>query len=83
VKSLEGQSPSERDAQFRYINAQVKGFLRRRAPVLSVGYQEKGRVGAFKNSGTTWRPKGEPLEVNVYDYPHLGLARPSPMGPMT
>jgi hypothetical protein len=80
VKTLEGESPIERDAQFRYINGQVKRFLRRQAPVLSVDTKKKERVGAFKNSGKTWRPRGEPVEVNIYDYPSLGLGMAIPYG---
>jgi len=72
VKSLEGHSTPERDAQFRYINRQVKAHLRRGEPVLSIDTKKKERVGNFKNTGKTWRPKGEPIPVNVYDYPHLG-----------
>ncbi|MGH8592943.1 MAG: ISAzo13 family transposase [Gammaproteobacteria bacterium] len=80
VKTLEGESPVERDAQFRYINGQVKRFLRRHAPVLSVDTKKKERVGAFKNSGRTWRPRGDPVEVNIYDYPSLGLGTAIPYG---
>lgn len=80
VKTLEGESPIERDAQFRYINGQVKRFLRRHAPVLSVDTKKKERVGAFKNSGKTWRPRGDPVEVNIYDYPSLGLGTAIPYG---
>ena len=49
-------------------------------PVLSIDAKKKERVGKFKNSGQTWRPKGEPLEVNVYDYPHLGEGPAIPYG---
>jgi hypothetical protein len=63
VKTLEGESPIERDAQFRYINGQVKCFLRRQAPVLSVDTKKKERVGAFKNSGKTWRPRGPSVPI--------------------
>ncbi|MGH8525341.1 MAG: ISAzo13 family transposase [Gammaproteobacteria bacterium] len=80
MKTLEGESPVERDAQFRYINGQVKRFLRRHAPVLSVDTKKKERVGAFKNSGRTWRPRGDPVEVNIYDYPSLGLGTAIPYG---
>lgn len=80
VKTLERESPVERDAQFRYINGQVKRFLRRHAPVLSVDTKKKERVGAFKNSGKTWRLRGDPVEVNIYDYPSLGLGTAIPYG---
>ncbi len=80
VKTLEGSSPAERDVQFRYINAQVRKFLRRGEPVLSVDTKKKERVGAFKNPGKTWRPKGQPQAVNIYDYPSLGLGTAIPYG---
>lgn len=80
VKTLEGASPTERDAQFRYLNAQVRKFLRRSEPVLSVDTKKKERVGAFKNPGKTWRPKGQPQAVNIYDYPHLGIGTAIPYG---
>lgn len=79
-KNLEGQSSAERDAQFRYINQQVKSHLRRGEPVLSIDTKKKERVGNFKNSGKTWCPKGQPKEVLVYDYPHLGKGPAIPYG---
>src|SRR3989338_7014731 len=68
-KSVEGGSPPERDAQFRYINGQAAGFLRRRQPVISVDAKKKELVGYFKNAGRAWRRKGCPREVNVHDFP--------------
>jgi hypothetical protein len=79
-KTLEGRSPEGRDAQFRYINAQVKQFLRRHEPVLSVDTKKKERVGNFKNAGVSWRRKGQPRQVNVYDYPYWGLGTAIPYG---
>jgi hypothetical protein len=81
AKNKEEEAPGEgRDTQFRYINAQVKKWLARGSPVVSVDTKKKERVGNFKNSGKTWRPKGQPMEVNVYDYPHLGLGTAIPYG---
>jgi len=80
VKTLEGSSPPERDAQFRYLNAQVRRFLARGEPVLSVDTKKKERIGAFKNPGRTWRPQGTPQAVNMYDYPSLGLGTAIPYG---
>jgi hypothetical protein len=80
AKTLEGQTPEERDAQFRYINAQVKQFLKRGEPVLSVDAKKHERVGNFKNAGVSWRPKGQPEEVNVYDYIYLGEGPAIPYG---
>jgi len=80
VKTQEEGSGPGRDEQFRYLNRQVKKYLARSEPVLSIDAKKKERVGNFKNSGQTWRPKGEPLEVNIYDYPHLGEGPAIPYG---
>ena len=80
VKTKEGSAPPGRDEQFRYINAQVKRFLKRGEPILSIDAKKKERVGAFKNAGRTWRPKGQPYHVNVYDYPSLSVGSAIPYG---
>ena len=81
VKTREDTASAEgRDAQFRYINQVVKRFLAKRDPVLSVDTKKKERVGNFKNAGQTWRPKGTPHAVNVYDYPELGIGPAIPYG---
>ena len=80
VKNLEEGSGAGRDEQFRYLNRQVKQYLVRGEPVLSVDTKKKERVGNFKNSGQTWRPQGQPLEVNTYDYPYLGEGPAIPYG---
>lgn len=71
-KSIEGVSPPERDAQFRYINKQVRRFLARGEPVLSIDTKKKEQVGNFKNKGQTYRRKGNPQKVLVHDFPSLG-----------
>jgi hypothetical protein len=73
VKSKEGSAPPERDQQFRYINRLAQEYVARNEPVISVDAKKRERIGAFKNAGRNWRPKGEPLKVNVYDFPHLGV----------
>ena len=73
VKTKDETSVPGRDQPFRYMNEQVKKFLGRGEPVVSVDTKKKERVGNFKNSGKTWRRKGQPVEVNVYDYPQLGV----------
>jgi len=80
AKNKEGRSPPERDAQFRYINAQVEKFQAEGNPVLSVDTKKKERIGNFKNAGKTYRPKGEPYEVNMYDFPTLGEGVAIPYG---
>ncbi|EQD51147.1 rhodopirellula transposase, partial [mine drainage metagenome] len=42
--------------------------------------KKKEKVGAFKNAGTTYRPKGKPVEVNVYDFPDLAVGKAIPYG---
>jgi len=80
VKVKEGPSAAGRDEQFRCINVQVKKFLARGKPVLSVDTKKKEQVGEFKNPGATWRPKGTPLAVNTSDYPDLGRGPAIPYG---
>ena len=77
-KTLEGKSNPDRDAQFEFINTSVKRFQQRGQPVISVDTKKKELVGAFKNVGREWQPKGEPEEVKVHDFldPALGKAIP-------
>ena len=37
-------------------------------------------MGEFKNAGQEWRPKGQPLEVNVHDFPDPKLGKAIPYG---
>src|SRR5690348_4010179 len=60
AKTVEGRRHPDRDAQFRYINEQVKAHQDAGDPVVSVDAKKKELVGEFKNSGREWRPKGEP-----------------------
>src|SRR5580698_4102258 len=59
-KTREGPQHRSRDRQFLYINQQVESFRKSGDPVLSVDTKKKELVGAFKNGGRTWRPKGAP-----------------------
>ena len=76
-KSKEGRQHADRDAQFRYINRQVKALLRTGDPVISVDAKKKELVGPFKNGGRTWRPKGKAQEVNTKDFPSLAEGKAS------
>ncbi len=78
VKILEGPQHPDRDAQFRYINSQVKSFVRSGDPVVSVDTKKKELVGAFKNAGRRWRKQAE--AVHVHDFPHLGEGKAIPYG---
>lgn len=80
VKSKERGSGPERDGQFRYINEQIKDFIQQGEPAISVDTKKRENVGDFKNSGRTWRKKGQPKEVNVYDFRSLGIGVAIPYG---
>ena len=77
-KTLEGASHPDRDAQFNYINDQVKAALAADQPAISVDTKKKELVGDFKNNGREYRPKGDPEKVRVHDFliPDLGRAAP-------
>jgi hypothetical protein len=77
-KTLEGTSHPDRDAQFGYLNAQVKQALAAGEPAISVDTKKKELVGDFKNGGREYRPKGQPEPVRVHDFliPELGRAAP-------
>jgi hypothetical protein len=80
VKSIDGPQHPDRDAQFRHINSEVKSCLRSGDPVISVDTKKKELVGAFRNAGRTWRPRGEPAEAFTHDFPHLGRGKAIPYG---
>jgi Rhodopirellula transposase DDE domain len=79
-KTLEGDSHPDRNAQFEFINASVKRFQQRGQPVISVDTKKKELVGAFKNGGREWQPKGEPEEVKVHDFLDTELGKAIPYG---
>jgi len=78
AKMLEGSHHPDRNAQFEHINREVLARLAQGQPVISVDTKKKELVGTFKNPGRTWREKGQPEVVNVYDFidPQLGRANP-------
>ena len=79
-KTLEGSSHPDRNAQFEYINVSVKRFQQRGQPVISVDTKKKELVGAFKNGGREWQPKGEPEKVKVHDFLDAELGKAIPYG---
>jgi hypothetical protein len=79
-KTIEGKSHPDRDAQFQYINRRVKAFQRQGQPVVSVDTKKKELVGQFRNGGREWQPKGQPDEVEVYDFAKKDLGKVIPYG---
>ena len=80
AKTLEGNQHPDRDAQFHYLNDQVKAFLAASQPVVSVDAKKKELVGAFKNGGREWQPQGRPEPVNVHDFPDKQVGKAIPYG---
>jgi len=77
-KTREGPPHPDRDAQFHYINAQVRRAHQQGQPAISVDTKKKELVGEFKNPGREWRPHGDPAPVRVHDFivPAQGKAIP-------
>ena len=79
-KIREGGSHPDRNAQFEYINAQVKVFQKRGQPVISVDTKKKELVGKFRNGGREWHRQGEPEEVLVHDFQDPAMGKAIPYG---
>jgi transposase len=76
-KTVEGQQHPDRDAQFAYINEQIKQQHATGNPAISSDTKKKELVGNFKNVGKELRPKGDPVKVEVHDFKgELGRASP-------
>jgi hypothetical protein len=80
AKTVEGQRHPDRDAQFRYINEQVKAHQGTADPVISVDTKKKELVGEFKNAGREWRPKGQPVATRTHDFPGDSAGKAVPYG---
>jgi transposase len=80
VKTLEGAQHPDRDAQFSYINEQVKTHQAAGEPVISVDAKKKEQLGQLPAAGREWRPKGDPVQVEDHSFftagPDVPLAVP-------
>jgi hypothetical protein len=79
-KTKEGSDHPDRDAQFRYINTQVKKALIAKIPVISVDTKKKELIGNYKNNGQQWLPTKNPKKVNGHDFPDKKVPRAYPYG---
>jgi hypothetical protein len=79
-KTEEGDDHPDRDAQFRYINTQVKRALSAGSPVVSVDTKKKELVGNYANAGQQWRPKKNAVTVKGHDFPDPAVPRAYPFG---
>ncbi len=79
-KTKEGSSHPDRNAQFEYINRQVRAFQKRGQPVVSVDTKKKELVGDFRNAGREWHRRGQPEEVRTKDFADKKLGKVIPEG---
>jgi transposase len=79
-KTREGADHPDRDAQFLYINTQVKKFLHAGQPVISVDTKKKENLGNFSNKGREYRPRKKPLETRMHDFLDKELGKAIPYG---
>ena len=79
-KTREGATHPDRNAQFEYINTQVRRLQKRGQPVVSVDTKKKELLGDFKNAGQEWQPQGQPEEVRVHDFQDPALGKAIPYG---
>jgi hypothetical protein len=79
-KTEEGQQHPDRDAQFLFINNEVRKALAAKRPVISVDTKKKEIIGNYKNAGRKWRPAKSPHRVKVHDFPGPDVPRAYPYG---
>lgn len=79
-KADEGARHPDRNAQFEHINAQVLAAQAKGQPVISVDTKKKELVGNYRNAGSDYRPKGEPIRVKVHDFEDKQLGKVVPYG---
>ena len=79
-KRFEGASNENRNSQFEYINQVVKAALDNKNPVISIDAKKKENVGNYANKGREYSKKGEPTEVNAYDFPDKVNGKVTPYG---
>src|SRR5262249_29120940 len=79
-KTREGGDHPDRDAQFARINETAAAYLAAGDPVVAVDAKKKKLVGDCKDGGRECRPKGQPGQVQVYDFPNKDLGRVTPYG---
>lgn len=79
-KTEKGNQHPDRNAQFEYINKEVKKFQKDRQPVISVDTKKKELLGNFQNVGKEWQPKHDPVKVECHDFPGPNIEKAAPYG---
>jgi Rhodopirellula transposase DDE domain len=80
AKVKEGKQHPDRDAQFRYINEQVRRHQHTGDAVVSIDAKKKELIGEYKAGGREWEPKGDPVKVKSHDFPDPKVPRAYPYG---
>ena len=79
-KKEEGKQHPDRNAQFEFINKEVKKFQKRKQPVISVDAKKKENIGNYSNKGSEWNPKRKPTKTKTHDFPDKKLGKGIPYG---
>ena len=79
-RTTEGARQPDRDAQFGYINAQVKEYTGAGQPVISVDAKKKEVLGEYAVIGREWHRAGEPVRVRAHDFPEKDAQKAVPYG---
>jgi hypothetical protein len=81
AKTVEGAQHPDRNAQFEYINRLAGERLAAGEPVISVDTKKKELVNGTKaNTGREWQPQGDPVRVDVHDFPDSEVPKAIPYG---
>jgi hypothetical protein len=80
AKAVEGRQHADRDAQFGYLNTQATRFQTAGDPVISVDTKKKELIGNYAAAGREWEPAGQPVRVDVHDFPDPALGKVAPYG---
>jgi hypothetical protein len=79
-KTREGKQHPDRDGQFRHIHRRLLAQKRKHAPSISVDTKKKEVLGKRKNPGQSYRPEGQPKEVDTHDFPDPKRGKAVPYG---
>jgi hypothetical protein len=79
-KQVEGKQHPDRDGQFHYLNDLAADFMAAGDPVISVDAKKKELVGNKTNAGVEYQPAGEPVRVDVHDFPDPEIGKAIPYG---
>jgi hypothetical protein len=71
-------SHPDRDKQFEYINKMAMEQMKAGQPVISIDAKKKEHLGNFKNNGTEYSKKGNPVLVLDHDFPIKELGKATP-----